>query len=705
MKAGEWIARLDRLQQGRRFKIAATIAVFALVLGGYIALAVAANAPGAGARLAARAAERAQERSRGLLIDRGPLDAARVIVDSVLLSIRPIEGVALPVAEGESAPPPPPRSSAGAVLVAGVMAGIGAGMTVLIWLGIGLSSLGVLALAWAVAWPLMSWPPMAGLGRVLMAAAPLVLAFTTGMALLRAALSGPWPLAAVARNVLAEAVRMKVSLVFIVILVFLLSYAPQALNEAQPLRYRVQNWLQYGTGLSYVVLAMLTLFLSVGTVAFEQRDKVIWQTMTKPVPPWQYLLGKWLGVMGLNAVLLGVTASGVYLFTEYLRHQPAQGEMAYHVRSDGAVTLGNIEAMTEDRRLLETQVLVARVGREMEPFFGEAMLARAVEDALARRASEDQTLARTDAERARIRDDLIRQREQRLREIVEARVRDMKASDPILEVTQDLKERTFEEVLTTQEALHRTVPPGTAKVYLFTGLAGARAPSAPPTVTLRYRVNAGSNDPAQLYRVRIAVGDQMYDRQIALGSSQMLLFDRESIAEDGSVVVAVENSGEDQREISFPPGGMEVLYVAGGYETNFLRIVLVMWMKLSFTAAVAIAAASFLAFPVACLVSMTVLLAAESAGYLTESLKYYVSKTQEGIDYFAVLVRLIAVPIAGLFHAYSELRPSAKLVDGRLVGWETLGSSLLAIGAATATVLGVGWAIFRRRELATYSGR
>lgn len=705
MKAGEWFARLDGVQRSVRFKIAASAVIFAVALGVYIALTVAANAPGAGERMAARAVERAKEKSKGLLIDRGPVDAVRVVVDSVLLTIRPIEGSPPPLSEGESVVSPPPRSSAGAALVAGVFVGVAAGLSVLVWLGVGLSSLGLFVLAWAVAWPLMMWPATALIGRLLMAAAPLALAFTTGMALLKAALAGPWPITAVARNVLSEAVRMKVSLVFIVILVMLLSYAPQALNEAQPLRYRVQNWLQYGTGLSYVVLAMLTLFLSVGTVAFEQRDKVIWQTMTKPVRPWEYLVGKWVGVMALNAVLLGVTASGVYLFTEYLRHQPAQGEMAFQVRADGAVTLGNPDAMTEDRRLLETQVLVARVGREFEPFFGEAMLDRAVDDALARRAAENESVTGTAADRAQVRSDLVRQREQRLIEMVDGRVRDLQASDPSLEVTQDLRQKTFDEVLSTQEALHRTVPAGSAKVYLFTGLGAARQAGAPPKVTLRYRVNAGSNDPAQLYRLRIAIGDQMFDRQVALGSSQMLLFDKELIADDGSVLLAVENSGEGQRELSFPPNGMEILYVAGGYETNFLRIMLVMWFKLGFTAAVAIAAASFLAFAVACLVSMTVLLAAESAGFLTDSLQYYLSKTQDGIDYFAVLVRLIAVPIAALFHSYAELRPSSKLVDGRLVGWNTLGTSMLSIGLATAAILAVGWAIFRKRELATYSGR
>ncbi len=704
MKASEIIARLNQAQRGRRFKIVATVAAFALAIAGYLALSVAAHAPGADQRLAERAALRAKDKARGLLIDKGPVEAVRVVIDSMLLAMRPIEGKPIEGAEPPTPAKPAPAGS-GPMLVAAVFAGVALGLSVLAWLGIGLSALAVFVLSWTVAWPMMIWPPTAAVGRLLMAAAPLALAFTTGMALLKAALSGPWPIAAIARNVLNEAVRMKVSLVFIVLLIILLSYAPQTLNAEQPLRYRVQSWLQFGSGLSYVVLALLTLFLAVGTVAFEQRDKVIWQTMTKPVPPWQYLLGKWVGVMGLNAVLLGVTACGVYLFTEYLRHQPAKGEIAYQVREDGAVTLGRPDLMAEDRRLLESQVLVARIGTLAAGFFSDEWLERAVDDTLRRESAANESIQPTEAERARIRDGIVAQRRQRIQEQVESKIQDLVSNDPAFAATDDVRRKILEEVGAAQEGLYRTVPPGSAKIYLFTGLQAARAADAPGKATLRYRINAGSNDPSQIYRVRMAVNEGVFERQVALGSSQTLLFDKDLIAEDGSVLLAIENSAENQREISFPPDGLEVLYVAGGYEVNFFRVFVAMWIKLGFIAAVAVAAATFLSFSVACLVSMTFLIAAESAGFLSESLEYYYTVSQEGVDVFAIVVRAIAVPIAKTFHYYAELKPTAKLVDGRLVGWGAITGAMGVIGAWTVGVLALGLVIFRNRELATYSGR
>ena len=46
----------------------------------------------------------------------------------------------------------------------------------------------------------------------------------------------------------------------------------------------------------------MTLFLSCATVAFEIRERQIWQLMTKPVHRINYLLGKWVGVATLNVI-------------------------------------------------------------------------------------------------------------------------------------------------------------------------------------------------------------------------------------------------------------------------------------------------------------------------------------------------------------------------------------------------------------------
>lgn len=98
------------------------------------------------------------------------------------------------------------------------------------------------------------------------------------------------------------------------------------LDPEQPLRYRVQSFLQYSVGGSFWLIAVLVLTFTTASICFEQRDKVIWQTMTKPVSHAKYLLGKWVGVTGLAAVLLLVCGAAIFMFTEYLRDQPAKDE-------------------------------------------------------------------------------------------------------------------------------------------------------------------------------------------------------------------------------------------------------------------------------------------------------------------------------------------------------------------------------------------
>ena len=79
---------------------------------------------------------------------------------------------------------------------------------------------------------------------------------------LRYLLARGHPVFAIARNVLVESVRLKISLVFIVLLVFFLAGLPFFLDPAQPLRYRVQMFLTYGTGGAFWTLALLTVLLA-----------------------------------------------------------------------------------------------------------------------------------------------------------------------------------------------------------------------------------------------------------------------------------------------------------------------------------------------------------------------------------------------------------------------------------------------------------
>lgn len=696
------LARLDRVQRSRRFKLVTSGVVLLLAAGLFTGLAVKRFAPGTDEEIVQRSNERQESLAKTGRQSQTFAEHASRVYDLLLLGIKPLQG--RPQDPGAAAPKTP---IAGAVTVALVFAVVAGAVIAVAWLGLLLTYLGLFALGWGIGWPLAALFPALGAGQLLVAATPLAIAFLTGMELLRVVFSGPSPVLAVAQNVLSEAVRMKISLVFIVIILLLLSYVPGALDATQPLRYRVQQWLQYGIGLSYVVLTLLTVFLATGSVAFEQRDKVIWQTMTKPVQPWQYLLGKWVGVMGLNLVLLAVIAGGVYAFTEYLRLQPAHGEMAYQVREDGRVTLGQPDQMTEDRRILETQVLTARIGRMIEPanLFESRQTDLIVDANLKRKMEDDQSVRDTPAARAEIREQVLRAFRDALTNAVEAQVEDLLKADPTIIDSPRLRLQVENQVLSSWEGLYRSIAPGGRQVYFVLDLPHTGENEKPVPLTMKFKINAGSNDPSQIYRLLFVLNGVQFERQVALKSAQTFTFPSSLVLPDGSLEVLVASAADNPREVSFPPDGIEVLYSTSSYAANFLRVMLGVWVKLAFIASVSIAAATFLSFPVACLVALSVLFAAESAGFLRTALEYYTSKTTEGIDWFAVGVRAIAVPVERIFRVYASLKPTEKLVDGRLISWGAILESIAVVGGWALAMLGLGWAIFRQRELATYSGK
>ena len=170
---------------------------------------------------------------------------------------------------------------------------------------------------------------------------------------------------------------------------------------------------------------------------------------------------------------------------------------------------------------------------------------------------------------------------------------------------------------------------------------------------------------------------------------------------DGNAVVTRVNP----EAISFAADGLEVFYSAGSYQANFARVALVLWVKLAFLAMLGITAATFLSFPVACLVAFSVFLIAESTGYLTLSLEYYDAADQLGnIQWWKIPVRAIGLAVTAMFKTYSDLRPTSRLVDGRLLDLSTVVWGMTVLAAWSLALYAVGVGVFRRRELATYSG-
>jgi len=65
----------------------------------------------------------------------------------------------------------------------------------------------------------------------------------------------------------------------------------------------------------------------------------------------------------------------------------------------------------------------------------------------------------------------------------------------------------------------------------------------------------------------------------------------------------------------------------------------------------------------------------------------------------------VASAVAGLFGVYHDLDPIGRIVEGRLLSWSSVAVGVGVLGGLTGVLYGAAVLIFRRRELATYSGQ
>ncbi|MEZ6233353.1 MAG: hypothetical protein R3B68_04105 [Phycisphaerales bacterium] len=718
----QWLAALNRAQKARSFKIGATIGVVAIGLIVFAAYAIqrgleaTEDTLGADASITQPATPTARgdgDAARGNqstvgqapTLDpaappsaAGTIDGARAATSDLQASSRAVERILAGRGDLTS-------------LGVGIIAAVGLSIVV-IWLGFFLTHLLIAAIIAGVAFPLTQYGPTQGYGWLMVGVASLAWAFNVGLAVLRLAYSPSSPMLAVARNVLDEAVRLKLTLVFIVLLMFAVATLPLLLDPDTPLRYRVQAFLQYATGGSFWLIALLTLLFGVSTVTLEQRDKIIWQTMTKPVTAWQYIGGKWLGVVGLNAILLLTCCTGVFLFTEYLRSTPAIGEARAYQPEDVR------DRIVEDRLILETQVLQARVAVQPPP-----------------------DLSRDDPDF-----------QAAVREYIEG----IQANDPMFaaaesaadqrQILDDMYQRVYNDLYTSEVARMRSVAPGGGRPFVIPDLGYARAHDEP--LLLRYRVDAGSNAPDQSYYVTIRVGGKyvivrecslgythaaplapvivvqgrgitlddpdyaLAEQAIASGELVGEFLDAGDLIEpDGSLYLEFYNGDAGTGRInpdtmSFPAGGLEVSYSHGNYRSNFVRVVAVLWIKLAFLAMLAICASTFLSFPVACLVALGTFLAAESSGFLSVALESFTLHDRQNnplIINFTIFY--VASAVTWVFEVYRDVDPIGRIVEGRLLSWASVAKGVGVLGAITATLYLVAVLTFRRRELAIYSGQ
>src|ERR1700722_11672405 len=113
------------------------------------------------------------------------------------------------------------------------------------------------------------------------------------------------------------ALRFRLFLVIAALLVVAVVGLPMIVKDDGTARGFTQIILTYTLSAVTALLGFSTLWLSCGTLARDIEECQIQVIATKPIARWQIWLGKWLGIVTLNAVLLAISGACVYGLLQY----------------------------------------------------------------------------------------------------------------------------------------------------------------------------------------------------------------------------------------------------------------------------------------------------------------------------------------------------------------------------------------------------
>ena len=399
------------------------------------------------------------------------------------------------------------------------------------------------------------------------------------------------------------------------------------------------------------LLGLSTLWLSCGTLARDIEECQIQVVATKPIARWQIWLGKWLGIMSLNAVLLALSGACVYGLLYWRAARLPEAE----------------------QKVLREQVLVARGSAKPQNYD-----------------------AAIDAET-----------EQTLQERLKANPELNRPLD-LAEVRKQIREQV--------KAQYQLVPPAYSRVWQI-DLGFARNFLHDQPLQLRVKFNTADKSPSGTFIAWWQVGDPNTTnvRQLEPMSLAPDTFHEFQIPPnlfDSKGVLTIVFVNPNNTSLLFPlEDGMEVLYPEGGFALNFARGLGIIFCWMAFLAALGLAAASFLSFPVAAFFSMAVLVVVLSSGTLAEAVQSgtVVGGNGETGAMGHSVVDTVLIPLFNgllvLINLVKNFSPIDSLSSGRSITWTELGTAFGQIVLLLGGIIGViGIGLFNRRELATAQG-
>jgi hypothetical protein len=471
-------------------------------------------------------------------------------------------------------------------------------------------------------------------------------------------------LLAIATLTWKAAFRFRLFWVLLALLLGAVVALPLLVKDDGTARGFTQILLTYTLSVITTLLGFSTLWLACGTLARDIEDCQMQMVAVKPIARWQIWLGKWLGIILLNAALLAVAGASVFGLMKW-----RAGQMEKQLAdAKGRQDTNQIARLEKEIAILKNEIFVAR-GSLKEPL---PDIDGAVEKIFRERIEKTPV---PPAEHAQLRKNL---REQ------------LKAGIQI-------------------------VPPGYSRPWVIDlGLRRHFLRDQPLYVRAKFhaaQTNAGGTylglwqagvpERTRVWQdIKSQAADTYHEFAIPAG-----LFD-----EEGKLTVLFHN--RNNTALLFPiEDGFEVLYREGGFGLNYARGLMVILCWLALLAALGLASASLMSFPVAAFFSASLLVVALMSGTLSSIVSegsVLGSNHETGaattswinavmIPFFRAILKVVS-----LVEGFS---PVDSLSAGRSITWGQLGRACAQIVLLLGGIFSVaGMAAFTRRELATAQG-
>jgi hypothetical protein len=457
---------------------------------------------------------------------------------------------------------------------------------------------------------------------------------------------------AVARLTFREAIRMRIVIVFVVLLLFLMVLLPFTLRGDDTLAGRLRNFLDYALASVSVFLTLATIFLSCATLSNELRERTLHLVVTKPITRFQILIGKWLGVNLLNLLMLALCGGAIYGFAYFIRKLPEQFE--------------------RDRTQIEDVVWTARAaGRPETPDF-RALAAQIVEQRIKDGSLRPELRAEAETEQ---------QKE------LQAGWRTIKPS-----------------YFSVYEFKDLPLPdsPATIMQVRFK----ARAVPTPFDEQVRVQWVFLDPDSGEPLHDPIQTSERSGDTHQFLVRAAVLKPDEHMRTGRAALWVGNPTPTDKSTRVFFEgDDSLQLLYRVGSFEANYAKALLIILLRLSIISALGVFFSIFVSFPVACLCMCAFSLICYSMSFVLESIGANETVWDPKYDPYGHIgpaVRSALVPFLKFFFPnFNYYNGAALLVDGEYIGYPVLAWCLLhTLVYGAVMLLLIGWMIFQRREVA-----